>query len=160
MTLPSSPSESDFHAPSRQGLAGQLYLFAHALRLSWRAQKLKRGVPLAQLVEQLTASSFLPRRVDPANAWRSTVRSSRRLKTYLNGLDTCLVRSLVVGTLLSDQPKVFLHIGARISDENRDPLQGHSWVSLDERVIPDGSDRHESGEAYREILALPLARRS
>jgi hypothetical protein len=159
MTSPTCSPDPEVPEPSLRDLADQLYLFAHAVRLSWKAQKLKRGVPLGQLVEQLTALALLPRGVDPANAWRSTVRASRRLRTYLNGLDTCLVRSLVVGTLLSDQPDVRLHIGARIAEENSDPLQGHSWVTLDDRVIPDRSDRHESGEAYQEILAFSLQRR-
>jgi hypothetical protein len=65
-----------------------------------------------------------------------------------------------VGTLLSDQPDVRLHVGARIAEENCDPLEGHSWVTLGERVIPKGSDRHESGEAYQEILTYSLQRRS
>ncbi len=134
----------------------EIRLFAHALRQGWRAQAIRRGVPLPALIDRLCAARGLPHRVDAGEGARATSRACSRLARYLGALDTCLIRSLVVGSLLADQEEVRLHIGLRREADDEDPLAGHAWVSLAGRPVLPETD---TGEPFLEIHTVALERR-
>ncbi len=133
----------------------EILLFAHALRQGWRAQAIRRGVPLPVTIARLCASRGLPRRVGAAEGRRATRRACSRLARHLGALDSCLIRSLVLGSLLADQEKVRLHIGLRKKADSGDPLAGHAWVTLAGLPVLPETD---SGEPFLEIHTVALER--
>lgn len=134
----------------------ELLLFGHALRQGWRAQAIRRGVPLPEVIARLCASRGLPARVRPEDGVRATIRACTRIERHFGGLDSCLVRSLVLGSLLADQERVRMHIGVRRTDDADDPLAGHAWISLAATpILPDRDD----GEPFTEVHTIDFERR-
>lgn len=124
-------------------------------RLARHAQEVTRA-PLPDVVTRLLALRGLPRGVDPDAAWVAAARGSRYRARWRGGLDTCLVRTLVAGTLLADRPGVTLHIGFRPDPCGVPRAEGHAWLSVggESWGMPDSP----SGEAYRAALDLPMHR--
>ena len=138
--------------------ARELALFAHALRLAWSAQRLARGETLPRTAGRMTALRGLPRAVGSAEAGRAAARASVRLARWTGALDSCLVRALVVGALLSDRPRVRVHIGVRKDGDPADPLLAHAWVSEAGRVISSAEISPDRGGPYAEMLAITMER--
>ena len=147
--------------PRNLPTATDLVLFLQACRLLVATRPLERGEPIPRLADRLLAKRFLPRAATPSGARLATARAARRLGWIPGLLTTCLPRSLVTGTLLSDRDDVELVIGIRRGDETRSPIDGHAWIVVAGEaleVLP-GDDPHEPrGEPYVEILRRPMRR--
>lgn len=104
-------------------------LFVTAFRLAGRAQAVAHA-PLPDVVVALVRQRGLPRAVDPAAAWVAAARGCRYRARWRGGLDTCLIRALVAGTLLSDRPDVVLHIGFRPDRTGAVRADGHAWLAI------------------------------
>lgn len=138
-----------------------LHLFAQACRLLLATRALSRGDSIPRLSDQLLRKRLLPRAVTPEAARLATARAARRLGWIPGLLTTCLPRSLVTGTLLSDRDDVDLVIGVRRGEATRSPIDGHAWISVADEpleVLP-GDDPHDPrGEPYVEILRRSMRR--
>ena len=121
-----------------------------------RTQSLLRR-PIQGALYTLCRSMGLPVGVTPELAERVTVRAARYLGRLPKMQDTCLVRSLVVGCLLSDQPGVLLHLGFRPGQG--DALhEGHAWVTVDGNpVISQDVPRRNDGN-YVSVTTIPIIR--
>ena len=111
-------------------LARRARLLAAAWRLHGAAQPLARGAGLSAVRAGLRRCEPVPA-ADPVEAiWAATwtARAGRRL---LGRLDTCLVRSLVAGTLIRGDHEVALHIGVHPAPPAADRLDGHAWLTVD-----------------------------
>jgi len=130
-----------------------MLLHLSALRLAVTAQRVRK-TRVDALAPLLLAAGYLPSDVEPAAATRAAARASRLLG-LLGGLDSCLVRSLVLASLLSDQPGVVVHFGFRPGDAD---TEGHAWVSLNDDVLGFAEDEHSNPERYTIAHSLPLQR--
>ena len=131
-----------------------MVLFLHAARLFLAAQGIRTCI-LEQMVARLHAKRFLPRKVSPAEAEVATLRAGARMARWFSVYDTCLVRSLVLGALLSDQQGVRLHIGFRRGIDPVGPVEGHAWISLQGEGMLD-SGVEDGG--YKETLVIEMKR--
>ena len=133
----------------------EIRLFVHALRLSLKAQSVRRQ-SLPNVVISMVSTGSLPSGVGADEAARAAGRACSRVKRWADGLDSCLTRSLVAGALLADQRDVVLHVGFR--GASTAPLhEGHAWVTLGERNVTDAADRDHEGP-FAEALQVPMRR--
>jgi hypothetical protein len=135
--------------------AREIVLFLHALRLSVKAQGVRRQ-PLLDVVSTLVSTRSLPRGVGAGEAARAAGRACSRVKRWGRGLDSCLTRSLVAGALLSDQPRVVLHVGFR-GARTETLHEGHAWVTLGDRNVTAATDSEHEGP-FTEALQLAISR--
>lgn len=127
--------------------------YLSALRLALVAQGVRRH-RVDEIIPRLLGTGYLPRTVDSRTATRVAWRTSRLLGLF-GGLDSCLVRSLVLGTLLSDRPGVFIHLGFRPGEAD---TEGHAWVSINDRVLGFSDDEQDNPQRYTIARSLPLQR--
>jgi len=111
------------------------------------------SVPLPKLVAEMTRRRRGSRRHSADRLGRATVRATTRCSRWFGGLDTCLIRSLVLGALLADRAGVELNIGFR-PGEDRPVVDGHAWVTVD--GSPVGPDGDRATEHYSRLLAVPF----
>ena len=122
-----------------------------------RAQFLLR-MPVEQALKTLSGSRWLSKGVAPSLAEQVTVRAGRYLGQLPKVLDSCLVRSLVVGTILSDQPGVTLHIGFRPGQGDDALHEGHAWVTFNGNpVIAQDTPSRCDGD-YVSVMTIPIVR--
>jgi hypothetical protein len=127
-------------------------LFLRALVIARHAEKVKK-LPVPEVVSVITGppGGFSNHRFDRLDlASRRAVALRRR---WLGGIDTCLVRSLVLGGMLRGNGEVELCIGFRPGDKEL-PLDGHAWVTVDGR--PVGRDGALAREGYTRVLTVPF----
>ncbi len=133
----------------------EVALFLHALRLSVKAQRIRRQA-IGDVVARLVGTRLLPHRVSPGEANRAARRACLRVGRWAGGLNSCLTRSLVAGALLADRDDVALHVGFRQA-KPAPPHEGHAWVTLAGRNVTDGEGGdHEP--PFAELLTFPLRR--
>ena len=85
----------------------------------------------------------------------ATARATARWARWFGGLDTCLIRSLVLGSMLADRQDVALVIGFRPGVEDA-AVDGHAWVAVAGRAVgPDGSLAQDE---YSRLIAVPFTR--
>lgn len=130
-------------------------MFIQAARLTVHARQI-RDRNLQQIVDSMLALPCLPTDVLPKEAKVAAVRAVVRMARWLDMLDTCLVRSLVVGTLLSDRDGMELHIGFRRQPAADNLLEGHAWVSCRDEIILDSEDKDGP---YRESVTISMRRK-
>lgn len=133
----------------------ELRLFLHALRLAWVARRIRGATPLVRVLEELNRVPFLPRQVQPRSAVRAATRACVRMRRWLGGLDTCLVRAMVAGSLLSDRDGVVLHLGLLPPYTDADDAAGHAWLSVHGQIVEVTGD-HSS--RYPEIHRIEIRR--
>ncbi|MFZ1639826.1 MAG: lasso peptide biosynthesis B2 protein [Candidatus Contendobacter sp.] len=133
-----------------------IFLFVNALRLAWIAQAIQSR-PLSKVIARLEALRWLPRGADAEAARRATLRACGRLARWTGGLDTCLIRALVLGALLADREGVVLHLGFRPGSAGAGSADGHAWLTLNGEPV---LDPETGGAAYLESLRLPMRRAS
>jgi hypothetical protein len=84
---------------------------------------------------------------------RAAGRSTSRWARWFGGLDTCLTRSLVAGSLLAGRGEVVLQVGFR-PGEAEQVVDGHAWITMDgEPVGPDGQ---LAEERYERVMSIPF----
>lgn len=141
---------------SRYRTLGDIRLFLVAFRLARHAQGVTQS-PLPEVVDRLLALKSLPCDVDPGAAWVAAIRGSRYRARWSGGLDTCLIRALVAGTLLSDRPDVMLHIGFRPDPTGIARADGHAWLAVGEATL--GLAGSPEGECHDSAWRAPVRRR-
>jgi len=133
-----------------------LALFVWALPLARRAQKVQTQ-PIPQVVADMAGGGKGGRRHDVERLALAAARATNRWSRWFGGLDTCLVRSLVVGAMLEGRGKIVLHIGFR-PGETEASIDGHAWVTADHQAV--GSDGSREGQPYSRVLAVPFTAKS
>lgn len=116
-----------------------LLLFVHALRLARRAGSVSCGASVNEVISTLSRLAWLPVDVSPAAAARATRSATSRAARWFGAPDTCLLRSLVLGTLVSDRPGVSLHVQLAAATTNLG-ITGHAWVSVDGMTVAEPYD--------------------
>jgi hypothetical protein len=137
--------------PSRR----ELVLFCHAFRLAQRAQAIDR-TPLPRLVDALPRLRGLPRHVEPDAALRATLRAVSRGERWFSWRGTCLVKALVLSSLLADREGVELIIGIR-KGEGETPIDGHAWVRVGDREFSLLGPVEAAGGGYLTMTTLPVS---
>lgn len=138
-------------------LAREILLTLQAARLFWKAQALRRGRSVPETLEALCRTPALPRAVGELEAQRVVRRAASRL-ARLGLTNTCLIRSLVLATLLADREEVRVHLGFEPVSDWTKALRGHAWVSLHGQSLPDPSAATVDGEPCAEIASLSARR--
>ena len=133
----------------------EITLFVQAFRLSLKAQRV-RTKALDLVAADMTSAAFLPRGVAVGEAVRAAERACSRVGRWARGLDSCLTRSLVAGTLLADRPGVFVHVGFR-APASGNPADGHAWVSVGDEEVGVVTPPDHAGP-FVEALRLPMRR--
>lgn len=122
------------------------------LPLAVRAQRLAKG-PLTVACATLVASRTP--RIHQADVVRVLAYRATRLTGLIPGFaNTCLVRSLVAATLLSDLDDVFLQVGFRVNHAGLQGADGHAWVTCAGRNVTDD----QSAEGYEVVHTLGFSR--
>ena len=133
-----------------------IVLFLSALRLARQAQKV-RTVPVTLVVEAIAPRGGGGRDFPVSRVNLAAARAARKWSRWFGGLDTCLIRSLVLGGLLTGRGEVELNIGFR-PGENEPAVDGHAWVTVD--GFPVGADGDLVKGRYTRVLAVPFTRDS
>ena len=128
-----------------------------AAPLVWIAKEATAGAALPEILTRLVSHRFLPRRFDPRRARCATARACRLLNRFQTLDASCVVRSLVIGTILSDRRDVYLHIGFRPESELGKPVCGHAWITLDGVNISD-PETVGANDDYIEAKRIPIRR--
>lgn len=143
----------------RSGLRRLLHL-AHLLVSAWRlhsrAQLLAGGGSWAATRARMLATRGLPVGASPEDALWAAGWAARVARRLPGRLDSCLVRSLVAGSLVADTPEVTVRIGFHRPRPSGDLMDGHAWLSVQDRVVT--APREASPAAFEEVFALPLER--
>ena len=128
-----------------------LFLFARALPLARRAQR-ARVTPIPALVADLYrhGGGFGGYPIDRLSL--AAERATARWSSWFGGMNTCLVRSLVLGALLGDRGDVVLNVGFCPSDDPEPGLTGHAWVTVNSR--PVGRDADLAATRYTRVLEV------
>ena len=135
-----------------RGRFAEIALLFRALPLARRAQQ-ARSTPIPDLAVVMAKAGGVDKSHSEQDLVVATARASSRWARWFGGLNTCLTRSLVLGSLHSGRGEVVLNIGFR-PGEPEAPVEGHAWVSLDGRAI--GVDGHLAEESYSRLLELPF----
>jgi hypothetical protein len=113
-----------------------------------------RSVPVPEVVAAIVSGSGGGRRHPVPRLELATARAVSRWRRWFGGLDTCLIRSLVLGGLLAGQGDVRLNIGFRPGEE-KSALDGHAWVTVDGSAV--GPDGDLEGGRYTRVLTVPFS---
>ncbi len=128
-----------------------MLLAVRTVSVAVAAQRARR-VPLPELLEQLAARPG-PSCNDVERARAAAGRALRLLRLATGSLDTCLVRALTVGRLLSRHHRVRLCLGFRPVPGGR-PADGHAWLLVDGRVLQVATP--PEGAPYEPAAELPF----
>lgn len=131
----------------------ELALVVRALPLARRAQRV-RTVPIHTVVQDLCSRGGGSKKLSVERLARAAARACARWQAWFGGANTCLVRSLVLGALLSDREEVVLNLGFRAGDDSRPELAGHAWVTVGGQAA--GSDGHLAENRYTRVLEIPF----
>jgi hypothetical protein len=127
-------------------------LFAKALPLARRAQRVQT-VPIRAVVEDLYTRGGGLTEVSADRLARAAERATARWASWFGGINTCLVRSLVLGALLAGRREVVLNVGFLPGDDAEPGLAGHAWVTVGGR--PVGGDADDAENSYTRVLEIP-----
>jgi len=136
-----------------QNVRSLLSLSSSALRLALAAQQV-RHERVDHVIPQLQAARYLPERADVEEAKRATLLACRLLGR-LGMLNSCLTRSLVLGSLISDRPGVVINFGFRPNDT---VTEGHAWISCGQQVLEFDVGATQNVSDYIIARRLPLQR--
>ena len=128
-------------------------LFLQAVSLARRAQMVK-SCPLDQVVAGMTLRYGVSTSHSVDRVAQAAARATTRWSRWFGGLDSCLTRSLVLGSMLCNRGNVELNIGFR-SDDNHDAVSGHAWISVDGR--PVGPDSGLADDTYSRLREVPFS---
>lgn len=130
----------------------ELALFLRAIPLAWRAQRV-RMLPIHVVVEDLCRRGGGVHWVSIDRLARAAERAGARWNSWFGGMNTCLVRSLILGALLAGRGGVVLNLGFRRGENSEPRLAGHAWVTVG--GLPVGGDAHLAETRYTRVLELP-----
>jgi len=130
-----------------------LLLFFRALGRVRRAQEVFLE-PIPRVVERMSRNGGGNRRYSADRLALATARATARWARWFGGLDTCLIRSLVLGSMLADHRDVALVIGFRPGVEEA-AVDGHAWVTV--AGCPVGPDGILAENDYSRLTEVPFA---
>jgi len=128
-----------------------LFLFARALPLAKRAQR-ARTMPIPALVTDLQWRGAGLGGYPNDRLLLAAERATALWSAWFGGMNTCLVRSLVLGALLGDHGDVVLNVGFCPGDGPEPSLTGHAWVTVNSK--PVGRDGDLAATRYTRVLEL------
>lgn len=135
-----------------------LALFIHAVRVTLAAlPRLSR--PLGLTLDSLTSLRRLPTNLEPEEAHLAASRAVVYLERWLGSRNTCLLRSMVLGTLLSDREDVSLNIGFRPTSSPDEPHAGHAWILVSGTVIGETDPVSHKERPYVVSKTLRMTRK-
>jgi hypothetical protein len=138
---------------ARRGRAPlDLAAVVRALLLSRRAQRVESR-PVAEVVSDLMRSRGRDAGLSAERLTRAASRATSRWARWRGSRDTCLIRSLVLGTMLSSRGCVELTIGFRSGAAEETP-EGHAWLTLDGQ--PVGEDATLATGDYVRLMVVPF----
>jgi hypothetical protein len=140
-----------FETPADRG-AVDLLLFLRALGLARRAQKVSVE-PITMVVKGMYPHGGGNRRHTADRLALATARATARWARWFGGLDTCLTRSLVLGSMLAGHQDVVLVIGFK-PGADEEAIAGHAWVTVAGR--PVGPDGILARDDYSRLFAVPF----
>ena len=106
------------------------------------------------------AKKRLPNNLEAEEAVLATARAGQQLQA-LGLLNTCLIRSLVAGALLSDRDNLSLHLGIQKGEGSQGQFDGHSWLTLGSQILPHPDEAlAPNGEPYAIMASFPMRRPS
>ena len=132
----------------------ELLLFLRALGLARRAQRVSVE-PISLVVEDMNRRGGGNGRYSVDRLALATARATARWARWFGGLDTCLIRSLVLASMLADRQDVALVIGFRPGVEDA-AVDGHAWVTVAGRAV--GPDGFLAQDDYSRLIAVPFTR--
>lgn len=121
-------------------------LFLHGLRAA-RVARTVRSRPIEEVIDRLCRLPWLATTADPQRAALAARRSCARLARWAGGLDSCLTRSLVAGSLLRHLDSVVLEVGFRPGRESQ-PVEGHAWLTVGGAVVEASPEDRQADEPY------------
>ncbi len=133
----------------------------HAARLAWWLRD-ARIRPIQTLAQGLLALPLLPSRIPVKVARQAAYRACRLVsRLYPAFQNTCITRSLVFATLISDREQVVIHIGFRSgNDRGHRTAEGHAWVTLDGNSVGESDPELTlKGASFVRCVELPMERR-
>ena len=150
-----TPASRFYGVPIRE-----IRLFAHALRLGLAAQQITNGTPVEEMIGILLSKKRLPKNLDSGAAILAAARAGRRLET-LGKLNSCLIRTLIAGTLLADREGMTLRLGFQKGETPEETPTGHAWLTLGSQILPYPSEATApNGEPYLVMASFPMRRPS
>ena len=153
MPRPGSTHPSGESPPPRLTPA-DLLLFAEALRLTRRAQRV-RGEPLEEVVRLVAGGGLVAHTDLPQRAALAANRAGARGARWFGWLNTCLTKSLTAGGLLATRRQVVLHVGFRPGSE-ASMVDGHAWLGVDGKEIQLSAPPDLGEKPYTGILEIPF----
>lgn len=130
-----------------------LFLFLTALGRARLAQRVSVE-PITRVAEDMNRSGGGSRCYSADRLALATARATARWARWFGGLDTCLIRSLVLASMLADHQDVALVIGFRPGVEEA-AVDGHAWVTVAGR--PVGPDGILAQDDYSKLITVPFA---
>jgi len=130
-----------------------LLLFLTALGRARRAQRVSVE-PITRVAEAMNRRGGGSRRYSADRLALATARATARWARWFGGLDTCLILSLVLASMLADHQDVALVIGFRPGVQEA-AVDGHAWVTLAGR--PVGPDGILAQDDYSKLITVPFA---
>ena len=128
-------------------------LFLRAVPLARLAQRVK-SEPLTRVVAGMARRHGVAASHPVDRVARAAARATSRWSRWFGGLDSCLTRSLVLGSMLGSRRHVELNVGFRSHDTD-DVVAGHAWITVDDR--PVGPDSELADDAYSRVLEVPFS---
>ena len=125
-----------------------------ALYLTLRAQRIKNE-PLDQLLTRLCNTRWLPTDVELNKAVDATILSGK-IVAKLGRLNSCVTRSLVLATILSDRSNISIQIGFR--SPHMHGVEGHAWVLVDNKPIEFSRGETRFIQSHQIVRTIPVAR--
>ena len=129
-----------------------LLLFLKALGRARRAQRVSVE-PITRVAEAMNRRGGGNRRYSADRLALATARATARWARWFGGLDTCLIRSLVLASMLADHQDVALVIGFRPGVEEA-AVDGHAWVTV--AGLPVGPDGILAQDDYSKLITVPF----
>ena len=131
-----------------------LLLFAEALRLTHRAQRV-RDEPLEEVVRLVAGGGLVAHTNLPHRAALAANRAGARGARWFGWLNTCLTKSLTAGGLLAARRQVVLHVGFRPGSETS-MVDGHAWLGVDGDEVQLSAPPNLGDKPYTGVLEIPF----
>jgi hypothetical protein len=137
----------------------KLSLNAHlqTCRVLWLCRKVRQQ-SLPGLLSEGLAMRALPSGLDAVDAEKAVLRMLRLLNLLRLVPDTCLVRTMAAGILLSDSPGVVMHMGFRPPSVPGEQHMGHAWLTLGGEIVIQKDTPYRSDGDYEEAATFALSR--
>lgn len=126
-----------------------------ATQLALKAQQVRK-LPIPDTFSRLTRTR-LPTGLAPGHAAMLTHKACAIIGR-MGFLNTCIIKSLVLGSLLSDHENLEMRIGFKASSKpTASTPEGHAWIVLKGQNVFDQEEGNSLSE-FTEVISIPLRR--